>query len=121
MSSGFPQGYFYIKSRQNGFVLDVFDGGMSKYNDASNQSIRGNTATKTDKRKRQRAKEPKRQVMKGDTKDTIHKRREKRGKRQETKRQEKEHERREARRRILKRWKKQTNQRRQLIQKNQKR
>ncbi|KAI8575691.1 hypothetical protein K450DRAFT_260741 [Umbelopsis ramanniana AG] len=47
MSSNFPQGYFYIKSRQNGFVLDVFDGGMSndtqiivypqKYNDASNQ------------------------------------------------------------------------------------
>ncbi|KAI9287234.1 ricin B lectin domain-containing protein [Umbelopsis sp. AD052] len=47
MSSNFPQGYFYIKSRQNGFVLDVFDGGMSndtqiivypqKHNDASNQ------------------------------------------------------------------------------------
>ncbi|GAB5585724.1 hypothetical protein Unana1_00624 [Umbelopsis nana] len=47
MANGFPEGYFYIKSRQSGFVLDVYDGGMSndtqiivypqKYNDAANQ------------------------------------------------------------------------------------
>lgn len=45
--STFPQSYFYIKSRQSGFVLDVYDGGMTndthiivypqKYNDAANQ------------------------------------------------------------------------------------
>jgi hypothetical protein len=30
--STFPQSYFYIKNRQSGFVLDVYDGGMTVSN-----------------------------------------------------------------------------------------